>query len=324
MFLHVLIYVLTLLIVVLVPSYIRVRRSAAYRQQADQVVMREPGSRLLGLPQRIAGVGCEDFPFALLSQEAYQHTDIKGIKAGTCLDAEVLLGEQGWSKWPEFGSPPLRTKIENHHLRVEVWGNREQQMVAVAFGGTVFKNLMDWKANLRWFLPDRNDEYTVVVRDFGKIFVEEYQRRKANQEFTDKICLFSTGHSLGGGLAQQFAYSLPQVNEVPRVKKVYAFDPSPVTGFYSVKKNLRKSNAKNLAIDRIYERGEILAIVRSLISFFVPPHAQHPAIRQIRYNLFKNHHNPITGHSIEELVCELQKQLSTSVSKAPAVFPAAF
>jgi pimeloyl-ACP methyl ester carboxylesterase len=115
--------------------------------------------------------------------------------------------------------------------------------------------------------------------------------------------LFSTGHSLGGGLAQQFAYSLPQ-DSVKRVKQVYAFDPSPVTGFYSVCKKLRNENKKGLLIDRIYERGEILAIVRSLTSLIHKPSAKNAEIRGVRYKLFRAW-NSVAAHSIAELAAKL-------------------
>ena len=172
--------------------------------------------------------------------------------------------------------------------------------------GPFFANITDWYANLRWFFPHKQDEYTVVVKTFGKAFVEEYLKRSVEPEWTflGQAKLYSTGHSLGGGLAQQFAYSLPLNANVPRVTQVFAFDPSPVTGFFSVGKVLRTTNAQNLKIDRIYERGEILAYFRSLTNFFAPPSASHPAIRQVRYNLFHTV-NPVSGHSIAELACKL-------------------
>jgi hypothetical protein len=90
--------------------------------------------------------------------------------------------------------------------------------------------------------------------------------------------------------------------------KVYAFDPSPVTGFFSVKKHLRDYDATKLAIDRIYERYGILAYVRSITNYFVPPSAENPTIRQLRYMLFPTH-NPISGHSIAEFASKLYQQL---------------
>jgi hypothetical protein len=85
---------------------------------------------------------------------------------------------------------------------------------------------------------------------------------------------------------------------------VFAFDPSPVTGYYSVEKAIREHNRKTLSIDRIYERGEILAIVRSLTSVVVMPSETSPTIRGVRFSLFYPA-NPIAGHSMSELACRL-------------------
>jgi hypothetical protein len=104
-------------------------------------------------------------------------------------------------------------------------------------------------------------------------------------------------------LAHEFAYSLPIADAI-RPKKVYAFDPSPVTGYFSVDRKTREENARNLAIHRIYERKEVLAILRSMMSIIAPPSASSPAIRQVRYNLFPTS-NAITGHSIQTLALKL-------------------
>ena len=147
----------------------------------------------------------------------------------------------------------------------------------------------------------------MIVKTFGEAFNEAYlhHRSEPNCGFPDSPQIFSTGHSLGGGLAQQFAYSLPPNPAVPRLTKVFAFDPSPVTGFYSVPERLRTDDSKGLLIDRIYERGEFLAYFRSLTNFFYKPTAVNPKIRQIRYNLWKTL-NPFAGHSIAEFALKLE------------------
>jgi hypothetical protein len=161
---------------------------------------------------------------------------------------------------------------------------------------------MDWRANLRWLLPLRRDEYSDVVQTFAPAFIGEFIRRLegGRDEHIQDSTLFSTGHSLGGGLAQQFAYCLPSDNRVPRVAEVYAFDPSPVTGFFSVEPGIRNVNRQLLKIDRIYERGEILAWVRSVTSVLHKPSAKAPTIRGIRYNLFFAW-SPIAGHSMQRM-----------------------
>jgi hypothetical protein len=65
--------------------------------------------------------------------------------------------------------------------------------------------------------------------------------------------------------------------------------------------------SKGAARRRIYERAEILELLRSLENFIYPPSAAAPAIRHVRYNLFYTH-NPITGHSIKDLACGLYKE----------------
>jgi hypothetical protein len=99
---------------------------------------------------------------------------------------------------------------------------------------------------------------------------------------------------------------LPLDDGVPRVKAVYAFDPSPVTGYFSVPRALRDENKRNLLIDRVYERGEILALVRSLLNLIYEPPAHDPAIRSVRYSLFYGW-NPLADHSIVQLANKIDR-----------------
>jgi hypothetical protein len=221
--------------------------------------------------------------------------------------ADAELNRAGWTPWRGFPGVELSKKIMASNLRVEIWEKKEPPSIAVAFGGTIFTSGKDWKSNLRWFLPFPNDEYTEIVKVFGPAFVCEFLLRAKGPggAYLDEATIYSTGHSLGGGLAQQFAYSMRIDAPVPRVRHVYAFDPSPVTGFYSVDQKTRNFNKNGLSIDRIYERGEVLAILRSLTSFISPPSAADPCIRAVRYSLFYPA-NPISGHSIWEFARKLQ------------------
>jgi hypothetical protein len=293
---------------------------SANRQTSSEVAIREPGHRFLGAPKPAEREAREDLDFARLSESAYSvtpqglvtsPTDRKVVNAGTssattCPDSREALIASGWMPWTGFPDAALKDQIERSHLRVEVWSRQTPPSVTVAFGGTVFKSGKDWSSNLRWFLPKHHDEYTDIVQILAPRFVEEFQKREKRAEWSylGASELFSTGHSLGAGLAQEFAYSLPFAPDVPRVSKVFAFDSSPVTGFYSVDVTTRNRNKMGLQIDRIYERGEILAITRSFMSFIYPVSAENPTIRAVRYNLFHTV-NPISGHSITELACKL-------------------
>jgi hypothetical protein len=296
-----------------IATWLFVRSRPAYRQPTDQVATREPGCRFLGIPHNAHAEATKDADFALLAVSAYQKTPDAEAHArpADCLPAEESLRRRHWKPWKEvmgglFPDGELQARFTRFHLRVEVWVNEEQKAVVVGFGGTVFNNRNDWRANLRWFLPKKDDEYTATVTVFAPAFIEEFlkQRGKGNPALQD-VSLYSTGHSLGAGLAEEFAYALPP-SEVPRVKHVFAFDATPVTGFTTVDVATREANVKGLAIDRIYERREALAILRSVTNFFWKPSSVDPKIRQVRYNMFPTL-NPFTGHSMTHLACRLDQ-----------------
>jgi hypothetical protein len=279
---------------------------AALHQTRTEVFTREPGHRLLEGPKPADVEVQKDWQFASMSEAAYRRVQsLKDITA--CEDPNSVLAHAGWTRWHNFPDDGLAHQIKQSNLRVEVWGRKEPPSVTVAFGGTIFSSGKDWRSNFRWFIPFHVDEYTDVVKVFGPAFVAEFVRRAKEPEwaYLENATIYATGHSLGGGLAQQFAYALPADPSVPRVTQVYAFDPSPVTGFYSIDSRTRNINIRGLKIDRIYERGEILATVRFLTSIlFYAPSAINPGIRAVRYSLFDS--NPMSGHSMAQLACELQ------------------
>ncbi len=311
----------------------------AMNQTKEQVAVRENGDSTLGAPRPVKSRADEDYPYALLSDAAYGNseaglTDKRNGRNGyfpdaaagerganrnamvrpspsgrICPTAQVSLKELGWRPWPGFPDKELADDLRSHHLRAEVWIKESTPAsVVVAFGGTDPENRSDWLANFRWVLPARPDEYSDLVSIFAPAFVTEYAKRIADAHsswaFLRSARLYATGHSLGGGLAQQFAYALPIHEAVPRVAQVYAFDPSPVTGFYQLPVHLTDINRKDLLVDRIYERGEALAIIRSIQTFVFVPTREDPAIRSIRYMLFYPD-DLVSSHSMRTLACRI-------------------
>lgn len=293
-------------------------------QAPDVVLIREPGNRTYNPPAPVAEMARTHWEYAVLSENVYiddwakrgqppRQPGTGSVPAATPEEyarvcspdsTELLPLPPAWVSWKDFPSGDLRQRARAVGLFVEVW-ERESvpPVVAVAFRGTEFTSIKDWISDLRWFLrfvPFYADQYTLVSRAVGREVVARLAERNDRQD----LRLVATGHSLGGGLAQHLAYSLPPGG--PRVSSVYAFDPSPVTGWSTVACDRRAENARALATDRAFEHGEILAYVRLLLSYVNPPSAASPAIREVRYN-FVQSSNPIKSHSIRFLACSLIK-----------------
>jgi pimeloyl-ACP methyl ester carboxylesterase len=151
----------------------------------------------------------------------------------------------------------------------------------VAFRGTDRTSSEDWTSNLHWLLRllPIYDQYE-QVQDYAPEFVRAIERDPCFVK--GKTQIVAVGHSLGGGLAQQAAYM------DPRIRQVYAFDPSIVTG--SSDAHVRRvwtQNVPGLKIERIYEHGEFLAYLRFLQRNLTPPTACNPQIRTIRFDALR-------------------------------------
>jgi hypothetical protein len=284
-------------------------RYEVFRQTEQQVVVRPVGARFLVPFPRPDLAAQEHWEYAWLSVAAYGRT-VPVLAGGTSVSdiARARLTGVGWVPWQAFTDAELHGAISRHHLRVEVWEKVDANAVkiAVAFGGSVFTSLQDWRSNLRWFRRTLNDEYTEVVERLIPQFLAALSRRMAlDPRRYRRVTIIATGHSLGGGLAQQFACSLREPPDFPRVSHVYVFDSSPVTGYSTVAETRRTHNCQDLSIDRIYERGDLFAVLRSLTSAFVPPSSVNPAIRGTRY-MFIHSFNPITEHSVVKLAETLE------------------
>jgi hypothetical protein len=136
--------------------------------------------------------------------------------------------------------------------------------VVIAFRGTDFDSLDDWLANH----ASCRSRTSTSGRAQIKNIVAKIERYPCYQPGTTII---ATGHSLGGGLTQHAAYANS------KIRYVYAFDPSLVTGFVDLSETLREKNTKNLPIGHVYEHGEILAYVRYGAEERVPAAAVRPA-----------------------------------------------
>jgi len=147
-------------------------------------------------------------------------------------------------------------------LNMEVWmqtaPSSGSPTVVLVIRGTA--ELSDWLSNLNWLVgrrfPHIRDKYARLRSLLSELI-------PAIKSVYPDANLIATGHSLGGGLAQFSAYAYNGI------KTVYAFDSSPVTGYFILPKADRRRNKQNLVIYRVNERGAILALVRGPIRFLI-------------------------------------------------------
>lgn len=205
----------------------------------------------------------------------------------------------GWT-WMESPEPlPARAgEINLSGLACQVWCKRPADSAAIAlivFRGTDRTQFGDWYANFRWFtryIPLIRDQYKQTQR----LMPEVVKRIRA--ELGDDAQIVTAGHSLGGGLAQQAAYA------ADGIALVYAFDPSTVTGYYEVERAARCARCVGMRIYRVYEHGEILEYLRTLMKAVYPVSTKDPKIVEIRYNRLPG--EAVSQHNMQSFAEELQ------------------
>jgi hypothetical protein len=218
----------------------------------------------------------------------------------------AYLNARGWQcRFGIYGNLKCPPRAGDCHpvsgLEFHVWRRMHAgscREVVIAFRGTDKNDLGDWVSNFRWLnrLVPKFDQYAQVQTHITYI-VNRIKRNGCNGAGTQFV---SAGHSLGGGLAQQAAYADAGGN----IKYVYAFDSSPVTGFFDVSELVREHSTKGLGVDRAYERGEILMLPRLIIENIFPPAECNPRIRSVRFNVLTG--LPGAQHNIEDLTKQLR------------------
>jgi pimeloyl-ACP methyl ester carboxylesterase len=330
-------------------------------------------------PEQMRSVSLAHWEYAVMSENAYHDSESfpVGMKQREKLDkcpmsedrkkeilartdprdkiGEFVAGNQdllkpaGWIEWPPFLSATTWCAAVEQGLAFRVYErNRDGRTdVVISFRGTVFEYGENWRANLRWFTSrdeDRPDGNTVVQRQVTDEFTAALLQKhpdKLKLARPGLISIATTGHSLGGALAQQMVYAFPPkqydlgVYPSLRIQEAIVFDPSPTTGWYWVDPLLRQRNGGGVPIARVFQHREGLAYIRLLLSYVYPPSdgrcvgvvCAEPKISEVRYfvgcdlaldpvarSRWKDWlSSPVDNHSMHMLACGI----ATAAGHAP-------
>lgn len=230
-------------------------------------------------------------PFAAMSSLAYAEDQ----DCGTPLEErkispqdrdrlEQVLGVRGWTEIRDPLWIPACEDDVGLYFRVWERNTGAKKEVAIAFRGTWGGK--DWAyGNAHWltrFLP-MDDQYSRARALAHKVF--QYFDAKTSEPPQ----YFTTGHSLGGGLAQHILYANPK-----RVVQAIVFDPSSVTGFtgQTVENQIAGCSCVESVPDgeprifRVYDAYEILSKLRIFHKIFFPPERH---IQEVRFPNERSH-----------------------------------
>ena len=168
-------------------------------------------------------------------------------------------------------------------------------LAVLVFRGTNYLELADWVANARpvtnW--PGLYDQY-----EQARALVPAVVAR-LDAAYGGRERIFAAGHSLGGGLAQHAGYTCP------RIAKVFAFNSSPLTGYFDVapKDRLPPDAARRTYL--VYESYEVLALFRAAPGYL--DRFRPLDIVVVRYNFTSglDSPSPLRQHGMQRLVAGL-------------------
>ncbi len=215
-----------------------------------------------------------------------------------------------------FPSCP-KGKRATEGLVYDVWQRKEAGLddvsVVVSFRGTDSDQAGDWSSNFRAVTHTKStwDQYD-QVRDLAPRLIELIE---SNVE--GSYTLIATGHSLGGGLAQHFAYTCGVNDESKNVAAVVAFNSSPVTGATHWNEYGRRKAGSGLVIYRVYEKGEILANFRWLVRKAIGRRHRNPRIVEVRFNLVPG--GMFSEHKMASLAAKLRSVRKRLKGLAPSI-----
>ncbi len=219
---------------------------------------------------------------------------------------------RGWKRWvpPPDLQPPVVACLDESGLYYETYvletADGRLTEAVIAFRGTenrASQLIPDWGSNLTAFLGFEPRQYRLSRRHLPALIdtLEERFRRDGTEPL-----IHVTGHSLGGGLAQQAGYLSRAIGEV------FTFNTSPVTNWSHLRLDGAVGNAYPI-FHRIYHGGEILEKIRFVST----------AVTEARYGrhdigLQLESRRNFGGHSMKIIACTFAQQIAVRGAAARA------
>lgn len=293
---------------------------------------------------------CE--PYAMMSFLAYHHADerVKREEASTKKKQEQIyeqayreeLKAKGWKQLATFHRPAYKGRDAdnpfppssdwNIHcpppedmqagqgLFLEVWENARQKPreLVIAFEGSN-SELVDWATNLRAlriFNRSRHADQYEFARPMASDLIDRFTKGAT----PGSVRIVTTGHSLGGGLAQGVFYANAHRKD-HIVDQAIVFNPSPMTGYFDVPNQHQifesltpRKTFPHFRVLRVFERGEILAIVRSVASLFTTSDSLIQTLKfdsEKKSNFISQHSMLMLSETIRSLAREIAEPMPT-------------
>ena len=206
------------------------------------------------------------------------------------MPADESYREGMWSRWRGSDAVESEPCYNKQGLFFETYVYVSEGLLreaVIAYRGTENNGSQfwhDWRSNLASVFGFEPEQYKIAADKLPRII-------EALKAENPEVQIYATGHSLGGGLAQQAGYLSKDI------KEVFTFNTSPVTNWTSLALKGKVQNAYPI-FHRIYNGGEVLGGIRSVTTSFTKArYGRHDIGIQVKPK------KPIAGHSMTLLSC---------------------